>query len=117
MRVYAHIVNGTKSTCTYNHQRERLRCMLFTTNGDGIIKKAPIPFAEGVGVWLLNGLDCGYRWDNGGLKPSTHRATAAKRTPSTRRSAARWRTDRPIAVAIGPVFAHLLASIFATEKI
>ncbi|MFC2265512.1 MAG: hypothetical protein ACFNM7_09900 [Prevotella conceptionensis] len=50
MRVYAHIVNGTKSTCTYNHQRERLRCMLFTANGDGIIKNAPIPFAEGVGV-------------------------------------------------------------------
>ena len=91
--------------------------MLFTANGDGIIKNAPIPFAERVGVWLLNGLDCGYRWDNGGLKPSTHRAAAAKRTPSARRSAARRRTDRPIAVAIGPVFAHLLASIFATEKI
>lgn len=117
MRVYAHIVNGTKSTCTYNHQRERLRCMLFTTNGDGIIKKAPIPFAEGVGVWLLNGLDCGYRWDNGGLKPSTHRATAAKRTLSARRSAARWRTNRAIAVVVGPVIAHLLTCLFATEKI
>ena len=117
VRICAHIVNGTKSTCTYNHQRERLRCMLFTANGDGIIKKAPTPFAEGVGVWLLIGLDCGYRWVNVGLKSSTHRATAAKRTLSARRSAARRRTDRPIAVAIGPVFAHLLASIFATEKI
>ena len=77
----------------------------------------PIPFAEGVGVWLLNGLDCGYRWDNGGLKPSTHRATAAKRTLSARRWTARRRTNWPIAVAIGPVFAHLLASIFATEEV
>ena len=111
------IVNGTKNTCTYNHQRERLRCMLLTANGDGIIKNAPIPFAEGEGVRQLSVLDCGYRWDDGGLKPSTHRATAAKRTLSARRSAARRRTDRPIAVAIGPVFAHLLASIFATEKI
>lgn len=111
------IVNGTKNTCTYNHQRERLRCMLLTANGDGIIKNAPIPFAEGVGVWLLKGLDCGYRWVNVGLKPSTHRATAAKRTPSTRRSATRWRTDRAIAVVVGPVIAHLLTCLFATEKI
>ena len=116
-RICAHIVNGTKSTCAYNCQCERLRCMLFTANGDGIIKNAPIPFAEGVGVWLLNGLDCGYRWDNGGLKPSTHRAAAAKRTPSTRRSAARWRTNRAIAVVVGPVIAHLLTCLFATEKI
>ena len=60
MRVYAHIVNGTKSTCTYNHQRERLQCMLFTANGDGIIKKRPYPLCRGgrgvavdwVGLWL-----------------------------------------------------------------
>ena len=52
-----------------------------------------------------------------GLKPSTHRATAAKRTLSARRSAARWRTDRPIAVVVGPVIAHLLTSIFATEEV
>ena len=82
-----------------------------------IHNRPPLPLKGEEGVRQLSVLDCGYRWDNGGLKPSTHRATAAKRTLSARRSAARRRTDRPIAVAIGPVFAHLLASIFATEKI
>lgn len=77
----------------------------------------PLPLKWEEGVRQLSVLDCGYRWVNGGLKSSTHRATAAKRTPSTRRSAAWRRTDRPIAVAIGPVFAHLLASIFATEEV
>ena len=54
------IVSGTKSTCTYNHQRERLRCRLLTANGDGIIKKRPYPLCIGgrgeavecVGLWL-----------------------------------------------------------------
>ena len=76
-----------------------------------------LPLKGEEGVRQLSVLDCGYRWDNGGLKPSTHRATAAKRTPSTRRSAARWRTNRAIAVVVGPVIAHLLTCLFATEKI
>ena len=82
-----------------------------------IHNRPPLPLKGEEGVRQLSVLDCGYRWDNGGLKPSTHRATAAKRTPSTRRSAARWRTNRAIAVVVGPVIAHLLTCLFATEKI
>ena len=77
----------------------------------------PLPLKGEDGVRQLSVLDCGYRWVNGSLKSSTHRATAAKRTLSTRRRTARRRTNWPIAVAIGPVFAHLLASIFATEEV
>ena len=81
------------------------------------IHNRPSPLEGEEGVRLLSVLDCGYRWDNGSLKPSTHRATAAKRTPSAMRSAARWRTNRAIAIVVGPVIAHLLTCLFATEKI